>query len=105
MLFENNYYKSDYKYVETVFNREFNDFDFHSIGLTVLNVFENNRTEKSLPIMERIYYEGQCSICRERCINILIENDILSDKISKACLFDCNYDIREKVKKYINAGS
>ena len=100
-LFEKNFFHSDLEYIEKVFYRDYNDFDYHGIGLSLIHIFEKYKTKKCLNMMVELYKNGRCSSCREWVIDILIDNKILPDWLAQECLYDCNFDIREKTSEYI----
>lgn len=101
VLFEKNYSDSDLKYIEKVFYRDYNEFDYHGIGLSLIHIFEKFNTKKCLNMMVELYKNGRCSSCREWVIDILIDNEILPDWLARECLYDCNFDIREKTAEYL----
>ena len=72
----------------------------HYIGMSLLKVFENNATPNSQNIMVGIYQRDYCPLCRERCVKIMIANEILPDWIMTEAEYDCNLDTRMAVKEY-----
>lgn len=101
-LFIRNYEEHDYLLLEKVVCRDYDsyDFDFHGVGLAIIEVFEKNKTGNCLHSMIEIYRRGWCSSCRESCVDILISNKILPKWMIDECKYDCNLDIRNKVREY-----
>ena len=101
-LFIKNYEQNDYKLLEMVLRRDYKDYDmvFHSIGLSIINIFEENKTTNCLNSILELYKRGWCSNCRRRLIEILVLNKVLPEWMLNECKHDCNLDIRMIVKNY-----
>lgn len=100
-LFENNYLDTDIEYLEKVFFNNYNDFDYHGIGLLLIHIFEKHKTTKCQKLMIELYKNGKCSSCRGWVVDILIDNNILPDWMAQECLYDSNFDIRQRVSDYL----
>jgi len=97
-LLVSNYKKGDNRILSEIANRSDN-FDFiHSIGFGYLDIYEANKTRECKEPLETIYKKMNCGLCRKNVIKILIENNILADKIRQEIKFDSNDEVRKLYK-------
>ena len=89
-----NYRDNDYQIIEQVISEEFDSDEFHDIAYSVIQIFEENPTENSLNTMLQIYERGWCSLCRQRCVKIMLATKNIPHNIIKECRYDANHDIR-----------
>jgi hypothetical protein len=94
-LLVSNYKSGDCKVLTEIANRSDN-FDFiHSIVFGFIDIFKANPTTECKEPLELIYKKMNCGLHREDILEILIDNNVLSDEIFKEIQFD-SYD---KVRK------
>lgn len=99
-LFIKNYAEDDYILLESVFFEKHNKYTFHGMGMSLLDIYEANKTPFCLNMMVELYRNSRCSHCRQRCIKILLEINIIPDWILTEAEYDCNLDIREMITDY-----
>jgi len=94
-LLVSNYKKGDYKLLNEIANRS-NNYDYvHSLVFGFINIYEANPTKECRQPLETIYNKMNCGFHREDIVKILINNNVLSDKIFKELAFDSNDDLRK----------
>ena len=54
--------------------------------------------------LEAIYKKMNCGLCRRRVIQLLIDNNVLSDKIRQEIKFDSNQEVRKLYKTIAKNG-
>jgi hypothetical protein len=69
--------------------------------MDILDIFEKKFSPGCLHLLLDIYRRGWCSLCRKRCIEILVNNGALPDWTAEEALYDCNSDTRDKVREYL----
>lgn len=94
-----NYNNDDYRLITKILKSIRSKDTFHSLGSTVLKIYENNKTKECYKPLKIIYDKGFCGLCRENAITIMIENKVLPEYIKIEGIFDSNIEIREKIKK------
>lgn len=88
---------SEYERLKT----EESEFDFHSITMSVRNIFEHNKSVNSLETLLFLYHKTTCSSCRTSIVEIMCDTDILPDNIAEECKYDCVLEIRDIVLMYL----
>ncbi len=97
-LLVGNYKKGDYKLLNSIIDKSA-DYDYiHSIVFGLVDIFETNRTKECKEPLERIYDKLNCGLHRHTLVDILDENQVLSDKIRQELKFDSYEPIRKKYK-------
>ena len=89
-----NYKNGDNEILTELANRSDN-FDFvHSIVFGFINIYKANPTIECKEPLESIYRKMNCGLHREDILEILIDNNVLSDEIYKEMQFDSYGKIR-----------
>ncbi len=97
-LLVSNYKKGDNKLLNEIVNRSDN-YDFiHSIGFGYLDIYEANKTKECQQPLETIYKKMNCGLCRKNVVNLLLDNNVLSDTIRQEIKFDSNEEVRKLYK-------
>lgn len=99
-LLERNFISEDLKLLEKILEKEKKEHLFHSAAHSVNNVLAKNQTKYSLKCLEIIYNKITCSICRNRAIEIMINNNNVPKYILTEAIYDSNIETREIIKKY-----
>lgn len=95
-LLVSNYENGDHKLLTEIASRS-DDFDFiHSIVFGFIDIYEANSTKDCKEPLEVIYNKMNCGIHRKDIIKILLDNNVLSDKIFAELEFD-SYDTVRKI--------
>lgn len=92
-----NYKKGDWKLLKEIAEKYQDDDVIHSLGSSYIDIYEANQTEECKEPLEVIYDKMNCGLHRKPLVEILIENDVLSDKIKNEIQFDCNEEVRKLI--------
>lgn len=90
-----NYKKGDWKLLKSIAEKYKNDEIIHSLGASYVDIYEANPTKECKEPLETIYDKMNCGLHRTDLVKILIENNVLSDKIRIEIQFDCNEETRK----------
>lgn len=101
-LLVSNYKKGDFKLLTEVINRS-DDYDYiHSIVFGLIDIYKANSTKECKEPLELIYNKMNCGLHRIDIVEILIKNEVLSDKIFEELEFDSDDDIRKIYRRKKN---
>ncbi len=101
-LLVSNYRKGDYKLLTEIANRS-DDFDYiHSIVFGFIEIYEVNATKECKEPLETIYNKMNCGLHRKDIVKILVENNVLSDKIFAELEFDSYGTVRKLYRQNKN---
>lgn len=90
-----NYKKGDANILTEIANRSDNYDYIHSIVFGLIDIYTTNPTTECKEPLEAIYKKMNCGIHRKDIIKIMLDNNILSDKIFKEMEFDSNDEVRK----------
>jgi hypothetical protein len=94
-LLTSNYQKGDYKLLSEIAKRS-NNYDYiHSIVFGFIEIYETNKTRECKEPLEIIYNKMNCGVHRLDIVRLLIENNVLSDKILQELKYDSYDEIRK----------
>lgn len=94
-LLVSNYKKGDFKLLTEIVARCKNEHDIHSLVYGYINIYQANKTKECKEPLEAIYDKLTCGIHRADIIKILIDNDVLSNRLKSEIKFDSNDEIRK----------
>lgn len=101
-LLVSNYKKGDYKLLTEVINRS-NDYDYiHSLVSGLIEIYQANPTKECKEPLELMYNKMNCGLHRVDIVEILNENNVLSDKVFKELEFDSDEQIRKLYRRSKN---
>ena len=90
-----NYNSGDYKLLNEIANKTNNEHKIERLAEIYTNIYTTNKTEKCKTPLEALYNKMNCAIHRNGIVEILIENNVLSDKIKEEIKFDCDLATRQ----------
>lgn len=90
-----NYKKGDWKLLKSLAEKYRSDHIIHELGASYINIYKANRTKECKEPLEVIYGKMNCGLHRGDLVKILIENNVISDKIRAEIQFDCDDDTRK----------
>lgn len=96
-LLVHHYQEGDHRLIAAALAGDCSPQEYHRRGGVVLEIFEENPTPDCQAALLALYEKGSCSLCREWAIDLLLAQSVLPDRIARECLFDANFQIREKV--------
>lgn len=94
-LLVSNYKKGDHKLLTEVVKNCKTEDSVHFIVYSLISIYTANKTPKCREPLEAIYQRLTCGIHREDIVKILIENNVLSKRISKEIRYDSVPEIRQ----------
>lgn len=98
-LLVSNYKNGDFKLLTEVINRSENYDYIHSIVFGLIDIYQANPTKECQEPLELIYNKMNCGLHRNDIVELLNENNVLSDKILKELEFDSEDRIRKLYRK------
>ncbi|SEM96427.1 hypothetical protein SAMN05192574_10213 [Mucilaginibacter gossypiicola] len=90
-----NYKKGDQKLLTTLVKKAGTGDELEGLIIDITNIYYANKTPECREPLEALYDKHTCGLCRKRAVEILKENDVLSERIKNEIRFDCNEDTRE----------
>lgn len=94
-LLINNYKQGDAGLLAEIIRNAEGDEAVHQIGAEIIDLYELNPTAECREPLELIYDRMNCGIHRSSLLKILIENNVLSDRIYREMEFDSYDDVRK----------
>lgn len=92
-----NYHTGDYKLLTEIANKTNNEHKTEHLAFIFTDIFEANKTKECQEPLEMLYSKINCGIHRNIIVKILIENNVLSEKIKNEIKFDSNLETRELI--------
>lgn len=93
-LLANNFEDGDWLLVESLFEADLDEHDYHSLGFSIRDIVEQHPSPDAVPSLIRLFDANPCSHCRERVVESLVSLDALPDWIAEECRYDSNLDLR-----------
>jgi hypothetical protein len=97
-----NFVEGDWQLIEQLTQTNTNTEDYHSLGLSILEVFDAHPSAEAAAVFQHLYEWGNCSACRERFVQRLVSLNALPQWMLKECQYDCNLDLRELAAEIAN---
>ena len=98
-LLVSNYKKGDNKLLNEIANRSDNKDFIHSVGFGFRDIYEANNTKECKEPLEILYSKMNCGLCRKSVVQLLLDNNVLSDKILQEIKFDSNEELQKLFKR------
>lgn len=98
-LLVSNYETGDYRLLCEVANRTDNYDYIHSIAYGFIEIYQANPTAECKEPLEIIYNKMNCGIHREDIVQLLSDNNVLSDKLINEIRFDSYDGVRALFRK------
>ncbi len=98
-------FNNDYSYILDVVEnyKENPKYDFHSLVLQIIKIFQNRKCKNAFDILSFTYRKNKCSCCRTYLIEIMCKNEIITDEILEECLNDSSEETRTIIESYKKA--
>ncbi|MDO5637800.1 MAG: hypothetical protein Q4G18_11205 [Myroides sp.] len=90
-----NYKGGDYKLLCEIVNKTKNEHKIERLAEIYTDIYTANKTKECKEPLEALYNKMNCAIHRNGIVEILIKNNILSDKIKEEIKFDCDLATRQ----------
>jgi len=90
-----NYRSGDYQLLVEMARRFKNDYIIENLSSSYINIYETNKTPECKEPLEELYSKMNCGIHRCALIEVLIINNVLSDRIKGEIQYDSYLPTRE----------
>ncbi len=97
-LLQKNFEPGDWTIIAELSKRSLNDEEYHSLGWSARNVFEQHPLPEAAETFINLYERGVCSQCRERNVEILAQLHLLPEWMREECQYDSNFNLREQAR-------
>jgi hypothetical protein len=101
-IFVSNFEEEDSKLLTEIARKTKNEHKIESLARSYVEIFEANKTKECNEPLETLYHKMNCGICRNAIIELLIENDVLTDELKKEIKYDSYLETRELVDRKKN---
>jgi hypothetical protein len=98
-LLNRNFEAGDWQLLEEITKRELDKEDYHSLEMSVREIFREHSTQEAAQTLLNLYENGICSHCRYETVASLHSIDALAAAIREKCLYDSYEDTRELAKR------
>lgn len=85
-----NYISGDHKLLNDISTKTNNEHKIECLAGIYSDIYRTNKTKECKEPLEVLYYKMNCGIHRNGIVEILIENEVLSDRIRNEIKFDSN---------------
>ena len=92
-----NYKSGDFKLLSDIVNKTSNEHKIEHLAEIFTDIYKTNKTKECKEPLEILYSKMNCAIHRKGVVEVLIENEILSDKIKNEIKFDSYLETRELI--------
>ena len=93
-----NYKNGDFKLLSEIANKTNNEHKIEHLAGIYTDIFKANKTKECKQPLEILYDKMNCAIHRNGIVEILIENNVLSDRIKNEIKYDCDLETRKLTK-------
>lgn len=94
-----NYQKGDFKLLNTIAVNTNNADKIEQLAIAYIAIYKANKTKECKEPLETLYAKMNCGVHRNSIVEILFENNVLSDKIKQEIKFDSDLDTRKLADK------
>jgi hypothetical protein len=98
-LLNRNFEADDWQRLEEITKRDLDKEDYHSLEMSVREVFREHSTQEATQTLLNLYENGICSHCRYDTVASLHSIDALPTAIREECLYDSYEDTRELAQR------
>lgn len=92
-----NYKHGDNKLLTKIANKFKSEHIIESLAGSYVEIYRANRTKECKEPLEVLYNKLNCGICRNSIVELLIDNNVISDKIKKEIQYDSNLETRKLI--------
>lgn len=94
-MLERNYQEGDEVFLESLLQSTHDEHAMEQFAQGLRSIYKANPTPRCKGPLELLYQKSNCAICRFSVLKLLLENDVLSDRIQQEIEFDCYLDTRD----------
>ena len=96
-----NYEEGDSQLLTQLVSKAKKDWIIESYAYSITHIYQKNKTSECQEPIEELYRKSNCGLHRNYLVEILIKNNVLSDKLREELIFDSNLETRELIKNSI----
>jgi len=93
-----NYKSGDFKLLSKIADKTNNEHKIEQLAGIYSEIYKENKTKECKEPLEILYNKMNCAIHRKGVVEILIENNVLSDKIKNEIMYDSDLETRKLAK-------
>ncbi len=93
-----NYKSGDFKILSDIARKYKSEDIIESLAFSYTDIFNANPTDECKTPLEILYSKTNCGIHRNEIVQILIKNNVLSEKIKKEIKYDSYIETRKLVE-------
>lgn len=97
-ILTSNYRSGDHKILTDIVQKSKTKHNIEILASSYIDIFEANKTKECKEPLEALYNKMNCGIHRNDIVRLLIENNVISDKIKNEINFDSDLETREIMK-------
>ena len=97
-ILTSNYRTGDYKTLTDIVQKFRSEHIIENLARSYVSIFEANKTKECKEPLEALYNKMNCGIHRNDIVRLLLENNVISDKIKNEIKFDSDIKTREMIK-------
>jgi hypothetical protein len=97
-ILTSNYRTGDYKILTDIVQKSKSEHIIENLARSYVDIFEANKTKECQEPLEALYNKMNCGIHRNDIVRILLENNVISDKIKNEIIFDSDKETRKMIK-------
>jgi len=94
-ILTSNYRTADYKILMDIVQKSKSEHIIENLARSYVDIFEANKTKECREPLEALYNKMNCGIHRNDIVRLLLENNVISDKIKNEINFDSDIKTRE----------
>lgn len=94
-ILTSNYQPGNFNILSEIASKTNNEHKIENLARIFTEIFKANKTKECKTPLEVLYNKMNCGIHRNSIVEILIENDVLSDKIKNEIKYDSYLDTRK----------
>ena len=94
-ILTSNYRTADYKILMDIVQKSKSEHIIENLARSYVDIFEANKTKECREPLEALYNKMNCGIHRNDVVRLLLENNVISDKIKNEIKFDSDIKTRE----------
>lgn len=94
-ILKSNYKKGDNSILIHFAEKAIKETEIEELAISYIDIYKSNTTSECKQPLEIIYSKLTCAIHRCDVVEILIDNNVLSDQIRNEISFDCDEGIRQ----------
>ena len=97
-ILTSNYKTGDYKILTDIVHKSKSEHIIENIARSYVDIFKANKTIECKEPLEALYNKMNCGIHRNDIVRLLLENNVISDKIRNEITFDSDLETRKLIK-------